>query len=873
MKIAWFTPFSINSAIGRVGRDICEELSKNYEVDIFTSCEGKLHETYVNIVKFQPEKLCTQDLSLYTHVIYNMGNYAGYHRSIWQILNMKPGIVILHDQTLHSFFRQITTMQEFGGDPENGYKRYEEFLHRYHGDLGVASLALANDESDASFTDTDLIAKFNLLKPVIDNAKAVFTHSRFFAKGIKERFLGLVGYAYLPYETRHEKCETLMPKVLGGVKDKILIVSSGIVHPVKRTDKVVDVLLKNPDIASKVKFVVIGSYGGDYGDKLYEYSQRELKGCLHMLGYLADDEMNSIINRADICVNLRYPNSEACSYSLLEQMAYGKPVIVLNSGFYGEVPKDAVYRINIEDEEYGLEKALRELIDNREMRNSIGENARKFVEEQCSLKIYIKRLIDFLRLIPQSEESSTQLINNSIEETKNIMKQLGFNQHNVPWALQDIISITQDVLTATKEKTEYKEERVLGLWVGFNIRIPGLRREGIMRFLSSLAYSMLRTQQVRCEVWVYSFNEEEIKESFHNILSDKQVSDKFSIITERNWANKLKIHTTDASLPWEVDEVKDNLSELARVYSKAECFIPAIVYLDNVLGTDKPIFVPAHDMAVHNFYEEFTFKDPLYKFRLKDIGYRINRLARSGAFMFCNCNTVRQEQILKYVKFLDERSTEVVYLPSVIPAETTQKLKKQKTIMSKFGIKGRYLFYATQIRPYKNVTTLIRAFSSLTKKYKDLSLVLTGNPKDVLEVDQCIKELGVGGRILLVSHVSESELYSLYKYAAAVPVPTRFEGGFPWQACEALYMDTPVVISNIPIVCERIKSMGFSLDNCGLELFDPLNAKELEDKLELILEDRDSAVNKQRTVKEELLSYNWDDAAKLYYDRMFGQKD
>ena len=55
-------------------------------------------------------------------------------------------------------------------------------------------------------------------------------------------------------------------------------------------------------------------------------------------------------------------------------------------------------------------------------------------------------------------------------------------------------------------------------------------------------------------------------------------------------------------------------------------------------------------------------------------------------------------------------------------------------------------------------------------------------------------------RTVTLGNISESELYSVYKYASVVPVTSKFEGGFPWQACEALFMKVPLVLSNIDVV-------------------------------------------------------------------------
>lgn len=867
MKIAWFTPFNKKSAIGRVGREVCEELCKTCDIDIWTAYEDDLIETSVNVIKFKPEDVDLGSMSKYDHIIYNMGNFAGYHKAIWEVMKKLKGVVILHDQTMHSLFHQMLCMPEYGGDSEHGYERYQRLLEYYYGNKGVKATNSIWIDNDPVISNTELVSRLRLLQPLLENAKAVFTHAEFFADQLKDEFLGPIGYSYLPYNIQKgEDCTPLPDRLID--TDKIMIVSAGIVHPVKHIDRVANVLRKNPDIASKINFIVIGEYGGQYGEDLERLSKGALKGCLHMLGYQPDDVLKAYLTKADICVNLRYPNSEVCSYSLLEQMGAGKPVIVLRSGFFGEVQEDSVLKIDPNKEEEELESALRRLINDAALRETIGKNALDFVKTYCDVKEYACSLIELLETIKEFGESA-DIVNNTVTDVNSILKKLGFNQENLPWTIQGVTQQIQKVLLADETDILKGSRHILGIWVGFNYAISGLGREGIMRFLSFMVQSLMRNYDVDCEVWCYSFNENEIMKTFHDIVDDPELSGRIKVITEKNWTDEFNVSKIDALIVGDINEREDNLFEAARIYSKAECFVPAIIYLDNVIGVDRRIFVPAHDMAVHQYYEEFIRRDPLYKARFLDIGMRAEHLARSGVFMFCNCETVRRQQLLKHVKNIRESSTFYIYLPTNIPQGIEKRLLSEEQVREKYNIKNDYLFYPTQIRPYKNVSALIMAMVKLICDFKKLSLVLTGNPCDVPEVYTLIKENRLEDRIICISNVPEHELYSLYKYAAATPVPTLFEGGFPWQACEALYMNTPIVLSDIPIVRERIESLGFTIDNCGLETFDPYDSNELAKKLNVILKDRQSAVIKQQGFRDKLLSYTWDDAAEKYYHVFF----
>lgn len=144
--------------------------------------------------------------------------------------------------------------------------------------------------------------------------------------------------------------------------------------------------------------------------------------------------------------------------------------------------------------------------------------------------------------------------------------------------------------------------------------------------------------------------------------------------------------------------------------------------------------------------------------------------------------------------------------------------------------------------------------------------MLTGNPKDIPEVQQLIEEPKISKKVKIVRNVPTNALYSLYKYAEAVPVPSVFEGGFPYQACEALYMGTPVVMADIEVTRERIEFYGFTSEQCGISMFPPYNADDLANKLYALLNNRDGFLKKQEKFAKVLLGHSWEQTIEEYHN-------
>ena len=289
---------------------------------------------------------------------------------------------------------------------------------------------------------------------------------------------------------------------------------------------------------------------------------------------------------------------------------------------------------------------------------------------------------------------------------------------------------------------------------------------------------------------------------------------------------------------------------------------------DRVTESGKRIFVPGYDMAVAEHYEDFVTKDPLYMARNLDYIWRAENMAARNGIFFSNSDTVRKSEILKYIRGLKEKSSHTVYVPPNIPKLLEKDLPSEENLRKKYGIEGRYLFYPTQIRPYKNVATLVRALALLVEDYPDLKLILTGTPTDVPDVEQALQETGMYTHTLLIKNVPEAELYGLYHYAEVVPVTSVFEGGFHYQAMEGLFQHAPIVVADIPVVRERIESFGYDVESSGILLFDPLNSEALAKEIRRVLDDREGTIQRQHGFADQLMSYTWKEAI-VHYHKLF----
>jgi glycosyltransferase involved in cell wall biosynthesis len=103
---------------------------------------------------------------------------------------------------------------------------------------------------------------------------------------------------------------------------------------------------------------------------------------------------------------------------------------------------------------------------------------------------------------------------------------------------------------------------------------------------------------------------------------------------------------------------------------------------------------------------------------------------------------------------------------------------------------GRYALFVGAIQPRKDPLAALEAIALVDS---DLRLLLVGPEKlGADRVHDAILELGLEGRVELRGHVERDELAALYRGAAVLVYPSRYEG-FGLPVLEAMASGTPVV--------------------------------------------------------------------------------
>lgn len=159
--------------------------------------------------------------------------------------------------------------------------------------------------------------------------------------------------------------------------------------------------------------------------------------------------------------------------------------------------------------------------------------------------------------------------------------------------------------------------------------------------------------------------------------------------------------------------------------------------------------------------------------------------------------------ILKFVNIPPEK-VEVIYLA---PGEAFKPVRDPLQLIAikkRYGIESEFLLWVGSPRKRKNVSSLLKAFSCLKRRYRiPHQLVLIGLRILPTQVPFLLWKFGIhlGEAVILDRVVPTDDLVVLYNAADVFIFPTLYEG-FGLAVIEAMACGTPVVTSNLSALIE-----------------------------------------------------------------------
>ncbi len=258
-----------------------------------------------------------------------------------------------------------------------------------------------------------------------------------------------------------------------------------------------------------------------------------------------------------------------------------------------------------------------------------------------------------------------------------------------------------------------------------------------------------------------------------------------------------------------------------------------------------------HDLAIHQFGEQFPYKDWLL---LNVFG----SLAIREADALIAVSQATADDIAKYYG----RTEHVHVVHHGVDHNRFKLLSQEDKEQSWTVLKEKYprmrkpyILYVGQIQPRKNIERLIEAFELLKKNQADLQLVIAGSHGwHQQPIEERVKSSPYAQDILMLGRVADELLPSLYSHAEVFTLVSLYEG-FGMPILEAF-------ASGIPVVTSNNSSMKEIAERAAI-LVDPYNSESIADGISQAMHDKENL--KQKGI-ERAKQFTWEKTAQETYN-------
>jgi glycosyltransferase involved in cell wall biosynthesis len=155
--------------------------------------------------------------------------------------------------------------------------------------------------------------------------------------------------------------------------------------------------------------------------------------------------------------------------------------------------------------------------------------------------------------------------------------------------------------------------------------------------------------------------------------------------------------------------------------------------------------------------------------------------------------------------------------------------EEMERVQERYQVRGRFILYAGNIKPHKNLERLVAAFGMLKQRggHEDVKLLIIGDEINSYgSLRRSVEAAGVRQDVRFFGFVPSRTLSALYRLASVFAFPSLYEG-FGLPPLEAMACGTPVVTS-------RISSLPEVVGDAAL-LVDPYSTEDIAHGLERVL--------------------------------------
>jgi glycosyltransferase involved in cell wall biosynthesis len=359
--------------------------------------------------------------------LYHLGNSPA-HAYIYRAALRRPGVVVLHDWSLHHLVLRETVER---GDVST----YLREMRRAYGETGTfvgrqVARALGGDLLPALFPLNDRVLEASLA--IVGLTQHVCSRA---ARRLAGRpVLHLPHHLALPFDPLPSRAEARA--ALGLPDSALLVTAPGLATQAKRLDAAVRVVARLRAQHPALRLVVAGSV--DPALPLEDWARAEgMEDALVVTGRLDLPDFVRHLVAADVILALRFPSHGEISGALVRALGVGRPALV-TAGTPGaeEFPEGVVVPVDPgRHEEAELEALLDALLARPALREAVGAAARAHARAHHDLAACTQRLARFLEEIHAGQAQALRELQAERTEEGGL---LGYLMEEVRWGARDL---------------------------------------------------------------------------------------------------------------------------------------------------------------------------------------------------------------------------------------------------------------------------------------------------------------------------------------------------------------------------------------------------------------------------------------------------
>jgi glycosyltransferase involved in cell wall biosynthesis len=223
-----------------------------------------------------------------------------------------------------------------------------------------------------------------------------------------------------------------------------------------------------------------------------------------------------------------------------------------------------------------------------------------------------------------------------------------------------------------------------------------------------------------------------------------------------------------------------------------------------------------------------------------------------------------KNEILKYYNNINADKIHVTHLGVDKKFEDINGIKDNHyadNVKIKYDLKGKVVLFVGLVMNRRNVPVIMEAISNLKKRDgEDITFVILGHNHTYPYIDifETAKNFDIEENVRWIKYTSDEEVFSLYKAADVFMCASLYEG-FNITPLEALYLETPIICSNLSSLPEVVGEAAYMIE-------DPTDPVEMTSALDKVLSSSELRNDLRKKGLMQAQKFSWERCAKETMD-------